>query len=282
MLRLEAPFCRPAQSGGGDVGSVTLGCSNGEAPRLQALRKEKSRDAARSRRGKENFEFYELAKMLPLPGAITSQLDKASIIRLTISYLKMRDFANQGDPPWNLRIEGPPPNTSVKGEYVSGVCEYLLALSGGGAPVQLLQRSLSLTWAATSCRAVSLHANEEMGRSLPYCMIPGFSLPAASLSIMLQQRPERMPPQDPGRIKVELEGRSLFQAGPGCEMVGWAGLWALGSGLWSLHWAGLDSGLWAVGSGQGWVRLSWAGLWSQASGLGQAGPGWDMDIVKDS
>lgn len=84
--------------------------------RLQALRKEKSRDAARSRRGKENFEFYELAKMLPLPGAITSQLDKASIIRLTISYLKMRDFANQGDPPWNLRIEGPPPNTSVKGQ----------------------------------------------------------------------------------------------------------------------------------------------------------------------
>ncbi|XP_053093318.1 neuronal PAS domain-containing protein 3 isoform X2 [Pangasianodon hypophthalmus] len=84
------------------------------SPWLQALRKEKSRDAARSRRGKENFEFYELAKMLPLPGAITSQLDKASIIRLTISYLKMRDFANQGDPPWNLRVEGPPPNTSVK------------------------------------------------------------------------------------------------------------------------------------------------------------------------
>uniref|UniRef100_A0A8C5MQG0 Neuronal PAS domain protein 3 n=1 Tax=Leptobrachium leishanense TaxID=445787 RepID=A0A8C5MQG0_9ANUR len=81
---------------------------------LQALRKEKSRDAARSRRGKENFEFYELAKLLPLPAAITSQLDKASIIRLTISYLKMRDFANQGDPPWNLRVEGPPPNTSVK------------------------------------------------------------------------------------------------------------------------------------------------------------------------
>lgn len=84
------------------------------SPWLQALRKEKSRDAARSRRGKENFEFYELAKLLPLPGAITSQLDKASIIRLTISYLKMRDFANQGDPPWNLRMEGPPPNTSVK------------------------------------------------------------------------------------------------------------------------------------------------------------------------
>lgn len=96
---------------------VVLGTEGFSSPsRLQALRKEKSRDAARSRRGKENFEFYELAKMLPLPGAITSQLDKASIIRLTISYLKMRDFANQGDPPWNLRMEGPPPNTSVKGK----------------------------------------------------------------------------------------------------------------------------------------------------------------------
>ena len=77
------------------------------------LRKEKSRDAARSRRGKENYEFYELAKMLPLPGAITSQLDKASIIRLTISYLKLRDFSSHGDPPWNR--DGPPPNKSVKG-----------------------------------------------------------------------------------------------------------------------------------------------------------------------
>lgn len=62
-----------------------------------------------------------MAKLLPLPAAITSQLDKASIIRLTISYLKMRDFANQGDPPWNLRMEGPPPNTSVKGRLLATV-----------------------------------------------------------------------------------------------------------------------------------------------------------------
>uniref|UniRef100_A0A8C2ZQW0 Neuronal PAS domain protein 1 n=1 Tax=Cyclopterus lumpus TaxID=8103 RepID=A0A8C2ZQW0_CYCLU len=73
---------------------------------LQNLRKEKSRNAARSRRGKENFEFFELAKMLPLPGAITSQLDKASVIRLTISYLHMRTFASQGDPPWSPLMEG--------------------------------------------------------------------------------------------------------------------------------------------------------------------------------
>ena len=39
--------------------------------------------------------------MLPLPSAITSQLDKASIIRLTISFLKLRDFTGHGDPEWN-------------------------------------------------------------------------------------------------------------------------------------------------------------------------------------
>ncbi|KPJ08764.1 Protein trachealess [Papilio machaon] len=81
------------------------------------LRKEKSRDAARSRRGKENYEFYELAKMLPLPAAITSQLDKASIIRLTISYLKLRDFSGHGDPPWSR--DPPPTSKALKAEYVA-------------------------------------------------------------------------------------------------------------------------------------------------------------------
>ena len=78
------------------------------------LRKEKSRDAARSRRGKENYEFYELAKMLPLPAAITSQLDKVSITRLTTSYLKLRVFCH-GDSPWNR--DSPPANKSTKGIF---------------------------------------------------------------------------------------------------------------------------------------------------------------------
>ena len=59
--------------------------------------KEKSKNAARSRREKENAEFLELAKLLPLPAAITSQLDKASIIRLTTSYLKMRAVFPDGE-----------------------------------------------------------------------------------------------------------------------------------------------------------------------------------------
>ncbi|KAL1402196.1 hypothetical protein pipiens_006194 [Culex pipiens pipiens] len=69
-------------------------------PKQLEQRKEKSRDAARSRRGKENSEFYELAKMLPLEAAITGQLDKASIIRLTMSYLKLKEFSEQGVPTW--------------------------------------------------------------------------------------------------------------------------------------------------------------------------------------
>ncbi|KAM8945434.1 LOW QUALITY PROTEIN: endothelial PAS domain-containing protein 1 [Pelodytes ibericus] len=51
-------------------------------------RKEKSRDAARCRRSKETEVFYELAHQLPLPQNISSHLDKASIMRLTISYLR--------------------------------------------------------------------------------------------------------------------------------------------------------------------------------------------------
>jgi single-minded-like protein len=60
--------------------------------------KEKSKNAARSRREKENAEFFELAKLLPLPHAITDQLDKASVIRLTTSYLKMRTIIPEGNP----------------------------------------------------------------------------------------------------------------------------------------------------------------------------------------
>ncbi|XP_051504255.1 hypoxia-inducible factor 1-alpha-like isoform X2 [Myxocyprinus asiaticus] len=53
-------------------------------------RKEKSRDAARFRRGKESEVFYELAKELPFPLSVTSNLDKASVIRLALSYLRLR------------------------------------------------------------------------------------------------------------------------------------------------------------------------------------------------
>ncbi|XP_076314365.1 protein trachealess-like isoform X3 [Tachypleus tridentatus] len=128
MLMLRS-HPHPSTSGFGDGLSLTsshglVGDSTGYNPFLTEqppfshscileMRKEKSRDAARSRRGKENYEFYELAKMLPLPSAITSQLDKASIIRLTISFLKLRDFSSIGDPPWGR--DGPSATKILKG-----------------------------------------------------------------------------------------------------------------------------------------------------------------------
>lgn len=59
--------------------------------------KEKSKNAARSRREKENYEFEQLGKLLPLSSAISSQLDKASIIRQTISYLKLHKMYPSGE-----------------------------------------------------------------------------------------------------------------------------------------------------------------------------------------
>uniref|UniRef100_A0A3Q1G0G9 Endothelial PAS domain protein 1b n=1 Tax=Acanthochromis polyacanthus TaxID=80966 RepID=A0A3Q1G0G9_9TELE len=53
-------------------------------------RKEKSRDAARCRRSKETEVFYELAHQLPLQHSVSSHLDKASIMRLAISFLRTR------------------------------------------------------------------------------------------------------------------------------------------------------------------------------------------------
>lgn len=62
----------------------------------EVVMKEKSKTAARWRREKENKEYLELGKLLPLPSTITSQLDKASIIRLTTSNLKMRALFPHG------------------------------------------------------------------------------------------------------------------------------------------------------------------------------------------
>lgn len=70
---------------------------NSTDPQTRLDMKEKSKNAARNRREKENMEFSELGKLLPLPPVITQQLDKASVIRLTTSYLKMRQVFPDGE-----------------------------------------------------------------------------------------------------------------------------------------------------------------------------------------
>lgn len=60
-------------------------------PRNNEKRKEKSRVAARCRRTKEMQIFSELSEALPAKKEEVDQLDKASVMRLAISYLKVRD-----------------------------------------------------------------------------------------------------------------------------------------------------------------------------------------------
>lgn len=79
--------------------------STKEKRRNSEKRKEKSRDAARCRRSRETEIFTNLAQALPLPQTAISQLDKASIMRLAISYLKIRDLLSLAPEPNDCKAD---------------------------------------------------------------------------------------------------------------------------------------------------------------------------------
>ncbi|XP_053344996.1 hypoxia inducible factor 1 subunit alpha b [Clarias gariepinus] len=95
-------------------------------------RKEKSRDAARCRRGKESEVFYELAQQLPLPHNVTSHLDKASIMRLIISYLRMRKLLNSDEEENESELE-----SQLNSFYLKALEGFLMVLSEDGDMVYL-------------------------------------------------------------------------------------------------------------------------------------------------
>ncbi|XP_037341906.2 hypoxia inducible factor 1 subunit alpha a isoform X2 [Pungitius pungitius] len=97
-------------------------------------RKEKSRDAARCRRGKESEVFYELAQQLPLPHSVSSSLDKASIMRLIISYLCMRKLLNTDEP---LTEEETELESQLNSAYLKALDGFLLVLSEDGDMIYL-------------------------------------------------------------------------------------------------------------------------------------------------
>uniref|UniRef100_A0A673AVL4 Hypoxia-inducible factor 1-alpha n=1 Tax=Sphaeramia orbicularis TaxID=375764 RepID=A0A673AVL4_9TELE len=92
-------------------------------------RKEKSRDAARCRRGKESEVFYELAQQLPLPHSVSSSLDKASIMRLTISYLRMRKLLTT--------VEESELDVQLNSSYLKALEGFLMVLSEDGDMIYL-------------------------------------------------------------------------------------------------------------------------------------------------
>ncbi|KAM9355130.1 hypoxia inducible factor 1 subunit alpha a [Pholidichthys leucotaenia] len=97
-------------------------------------RKEKSRDAARCRRGKESEVFYELAQQLPLPHSVGSSLDKASIMRLTISYLRMRKLLCTDEPVTEKENEL---DIQLNGSYLKALEGFLMVLSEDGDMIYL-------------------------------------------------------------------------------------------------------------------------------------------------
>ncbi|XP_067242605.1 hypoxia inducible factor 1 subunit alpha a isoform X2 [Chanodichthys erythropterus] len=95
-------------------------------------RKEKSRDAARCRRGKESEVFYELARELPLPHSTTSNLDKASVMRLALSYLRLRKLLNTDV--LNVETEL---DSQWNSSYLKALDGFLMVLSADGDIVYL-------------------------------------------------------------------------------------------------------------------------------------------------
>uniref|UniRef100_T1J615 RZZ complex subunit KNTC1/ROD C-terminal domain-containing protein n=1 Tax=Strigamia maritima TaxID=126957 RepID=T1J615_STRMM len=94
-------------------------------------RKEKSRVAARNRRGMECEIFTQLADELPLPSKVCSQMDKASIMRVAIGYIKIRHLLNQMNLT-NLKLE----NTSDK-LLMKALEGFLLIISEDGEIIYL-------------------------------------------------------------------------------------------------------------------------------------------------
>ncbi|KAM7375875.1 hypothetical protein PAMP_005641 [Pampus punctatissimus] len=97
-------------------------------------RKEKSRDAARCRRGKESEVFYELAQQLPLPHSVSSSLDKASIMRLIISYLRMRKLLSTDEPTAEEETEL---DIQLNSSYLKALEGFLMVLSEDGDMIYL-------------------------------------------------------------------------------------------------------------------------------------------------
>ncbi|XP_066601535.1 protein similar isoform X2 [Prorops nasuta] len=104
-----------------------------EKRRSNEKRKERSRDAARCRRSRETDIFTELAAVLPISPDQAAHLDKASIMRLAIAYLKARAVVDA--------VPGPLAKTEACAEmdelFLRALNGFMLVLSGDGNMVYL-------------------------------------------------------------------------------------------------------------------------------------------------
>lgn len=63
---------------------------------LTKAKAEKSRVHAKQRRTEEAREIAEIAELLPLPSSVTKRLDKSSILRLAITFLRLKQYVGEG------------------------------------------------------------------------------------------------------------------------------------------------------------------------------------------
>ncbi|GFS29332.1 hypoxia-inducible factor 1-alpha [Nephila pilipes] len=104
-----------------------------EKRRNSEKRKEKSRDAARYRRSKESEIFNNLSGQLPLPQGAASALDKTSVMRVTVGYLKIREMMRLFKSSIK-NVSDVSPLDSLSGTHLDG---FLLVLSEEGDVVYL-------------------------------------------------------------------------------------------------------------------------------------------------
>ncbi|XP_043273763.1 hypoxia-inducible factor 1-alpha isoform X2 [Venturia canescens] len=104
-----------------------------EKRRSNEKRKEKSRDAARSRRSRETDIFTELARALPISPEQPAHLDKASVMRLAIAYLKVRSVIDALEEP----VVKCPSLTEMDADFPQALDGFMLVLSSNGDMVYL-------------------------------------------------------------------------------------------------------------------------------------------------
>ncbi|KAK2828946.1 hypothetical protein Q5P01_019980 [Channa striata] len=147
--------------------------------------REKCKNAAKTRREKENGEFYELAKLLPLPAAITSQLDKASIIRLTSSYLKMRTVFPDGlGDGWGQATGFGPLNTMAKelGSHLLQTLDGFVFVVASDGKIMYISETASVHLGLSQVRySLSSESPQEQPKTLGLVAV-GQSVPPSGIS----------------------------------------------------------------------------------------------------
>ncbi|CAL8362996.1 unnamed protein product [Merluccius merluccius] len=95
-------------------------------------RKVRSRDAARCRRSQETEIFYELAHSLPLPHKVSAHLDKAAIMRVTLSYLRMHHLLKAGLPSHWIKEKEEEEEDCMDAFYPRALAGFIMVLTQEG------------------------------------------------------------------------------------------------------------------------------------------------------